>query len=32
MVNHFLVAQSYILEQALQEIRSGKKTGRWILF
>lgn len=32
MVNHFLIAQSHILEQAIKEIRSGKKTGHWIWY
>ena len=32
MVNHFLIAQSHILEQAIKEIRSGKKTGHWMWY
>ena len=32
MVNHFLIAQSHILEQAIKEIKSGKKTGHWIWY
>ena len=32
MVNHFLIAQSHILDQAIKEIKSGKKTGHWIWY
>ena len=32
MVDHFLIAQSHILEQAIKEIRSGKKTSHWIWY
>ena len=28
MVNHFLRAQDYVLEQAIKEIKSGKKTRK----
>ena len=32
MVNHFLIAQSHILEQAIKETKSGKKTSHWIWY
>ena len=31
-LDHFLRAQDYVIEQAIQEIRSGKKTGHWIWY
>lgn len=31
-IDHFKRAQDHILEQAIQEIRSGKKTGHWIWY
>jgi uncharacterized protein (DUF1810 family) len=30
-LDHFKRAQEHILEQAINEILSGKKTGHWIL-
>ena len=32
MIEHFLRAQDHILEQAIKEIKSGKKTGHWIWY
>ena len=32
MVDHFIRAQGHILEQAIKEILSGKKTGHWIWY
>ena len=29
---HFLRAQDHVIEQAIKEIRSGKKTGHWIWY
>ena len=31
-IDHFKRAQEHILEQAIKEIRSGKKTGHWIWY
>jgi len=31
-LDHFKRAQDYVLEQAIQEILSGKKTGHWIWY
>ena len=31
-LDHFKRAQEHILEQAIKEIRSGKKTGHWIWY
>ena len=30
MIDHFLRAQYHVIDQAIQEILSGKKTGHWI--
>ncbi len=32
MVDHFIRAQGHVLEQAIKEILSGKKTGHWIWY
>lgn len=32
MIEHFLRAQDHVLDQAIKEIRSGKKTGHWIWY
>ena len=31
-IDHFKRAQEYVLEQAINEILSGKKTGHWIWY
>ena len=31
-IDHFKRAQEYTIEQAIKEIRSGKKTGHWIWY
>ena len=31
-LDHFLRAQDYVLDEAIEEIRSGKKTGHWIWY
>ena len=31
-LDHFKRAQEYTIEQAIKEIRSGKKTGHWIWY
>lgn len=31
-IDHFKRAQEHTIEQAIQEIRSGKKTGHWIWY
>ena len=31
-IDHFLRAQDYVLDEAIEEIRSGKKTGHWIWY
>ena len=31
-IDHFKRAQEYTIEQAIKEIRSGKKTGHWIRY
>ena len=31
-LNHFLRAQDYVFDEAVQEILSGKKTGHWIWY
>lgn len=32
MIQHFLRAQDYVFDEAVQEILSGKKTGHWIWY
>ena len=32
MIDHFLRAQDHVIDQAIQEIQSGKKTGHWIWY
>ena len=32
MVDHFLRAQDHVIDQAIEEIMSGKKTGHWIWY
>lgn len=32
MIDHFLRAQYHVIDQAIQEILSGKKTGHWIWY
>ena len=31
-IDHFLRAQDYVFDEAVQEILSGKKTGHWIWY
>lgn len=31
-IDHFKRAQEHVIEQAIKEIRSGKKTGHWIWY
>lgn len=31
-IDHFERAQEHVIEQAIKEIRSGKKTGHWIWY
>jgi len=31
-IDHFKRAQEHVIEQAINEIRSGKKTGHWIWY
>ena len=31
-IDHFERAQEYVIDQAIKEIRSGKKTGHWIWY
>ena len=31
-IDHFLRAQDHVIDQAIQEIQSGKKTGHWIWY
>lgn len=31
-IDHFERAQDHVIEQAIKEIRSGKKTGHWIWY